>query len=476
MVDGLGGWWLVAWCKPTCGHHATTTHWRCACCLTLSSCPFSLPFCPFLFLFLFLLLLLWMKSAKLGAMPSTHHQVLCALCLVWWWVCGCGVWWCWLARHACMGGTSGCGWCVWPLVPPTTLVVPVVPVSVVLVSMSPPLFPLTLTHTQAWHTTTPHTHTHGWWLVHFGPWCVCVCVGTVLAVAAPGSPLTPPPTPSAPLHSTSPLAAAAAAGGGGGCGGGSVGVVACVATWSTHWLCWCCPLPHPHTHTHTHGVVGTWWWWLCVWCGCHHHCAPFPPTTTTVSAAPPCPLCVRVSVCGGTTHSGALWWHARWCVAERAPCPPHPPPTLSTLVRSLSSRSPSLTSHTHTHKWHASRHTHTWRGLCGSTHAPQPVSTRLGALPWPSQPLVSFLCVLWCAPQLTPFSTHTHRGGNGLWCRVAQKSALREREDEHTHSPTSFSFLFSHNPFQWRIWRHPLSLTSTFHSLVHSLSRLCACK
>ena len=328
------------------------------------------------------------------------------------------------------------------------------------------------THTGMAHHHATHTHTAGGWSTLVPG--VCVCVGTVLAVAAPGSPLTPPPTPSAPLHSTSPLAAAAA--GGGGCGGGSVGVVACVATWSTHWLCWCCPLPHPHTHTHTH--TG---WWARGGGGCV--CGVAATTTVRHSHQPPplCPLprpvrCVCVRVSGGTTHSGALWWHARWCVAERAPCPPHPPPTLSTLVRSLSSRSPSLTSHTHTHKWHASRHTHTWRGLCGSTHAPQPVSTRLGALPWPSQPLVSFLCVLWCAPQLTPFSTHTHRGGNGLWCRVAQKSALREREDEHTHSPTSFSFLFSHNPFQWRIWRHPLSLTSTFHSLVHSLSRLCACK
>lgn len=140
-----------------------------------------------------------------------------------------------------------------------------------------------LTHSQA--TPPRHSHTR---VVAGALWClVCVCVPTVLAVAAPGSPLTRPPTPCAPHHTTPPLAAAA--GGGGGCGGGSVGVVACVATWSTHWLCWCCPLP---IHTHTHGVMGTWWWWLCVWCGCHHHCAPFPPTTTTVCAAPPCPLCV----------------------------------------------------------------------------------------------------------------------------------------------------------------------------------------
>ena len=200
----------------------------------------------------------------------------------------------------------------------------------------------------------------------------------------------------------------------------------------------------PSTHTHTRGgghvvVVAVCVVWLppplCAIPTNHHHCVRCP----ALSAA-----CVRVRVSGGTRHSGALWWHARWCVAERAPCPPHPPPTLSTHVRSLSSRSPSLTSHTHTHKWHASRHTHTWRGLCGSTHAPQPVSTRLGALPWPSQPLVSFLCVLWCAPQLTPsFSTHTHRGGNGLWCRVAQKSALRERMNTHTRPLPFLSFSLS---------------------------------
>ena len=54
--------------------------------------------------------------------------------------------------------------------PPTTLHHPV-PVPVVLVvSMSPLLLPLSLT--QAWHTTTPHTHTR----VVAGPlWCL-VCV------------------------------------------------------------------------------------------------------------------------------------------------------------------------------------------------------------------------------------------------------------------------------------------------------------
>ena len=98
------------------------------------------------------------------------------------------------------------------------------------------------------HTGMAHHHATHTRVVAGALWClVCVCVPTVLAVAAPGSPLTRPPTPCAPHHTTPPLAAA---GGGGGCGGGSVGVVACVATWSTHWLCWCCPLPN-HTHTHT---------------------------------------------------------------------------------------------------------------------------------------------------------------------------------------------------------------------------------
>lgn len=409
----------MAWCKPTCGHHATTTHWRCACCLTLSSCPFSLPFCPFLFLFLFLLLLLWMKSAKLGAMPSTHHQVLCALCLVWWWVCGCGVWWCWLARHACMGGTSGCGWCVWPLVPPTTLVVPVVPVSVVLVSMSPPLFPLTLTHTQAWHTTTPHTHTHGWWLVHFGPWCVCVCghgVGCRRAwLATHTTTHSFCPTP---LHQSS-----------------------CCCCWWWWWMWWwqrgCCGvcghLVHslavlvlstpPSTHTHTH--TG---WWARGGGGCV--CGVAATTTVRHSHQPPplCPLprpvrCVCVRVSGGTTHSGALWWHARWCVAERAPCPPHPPPTLSTLVRSLSSRSPSLTSHTHTQMARLTPHTHmawfVWLHPCTTASEHTPWCTALAL----TTTCVLLVCVVVCTSTHSFFfHSHTHTEGEMVCGVVLLKS------------------------------------------------------
>lgn len=163
-----------------------------------------------------------------------------------------------------------------------------------------------LTHSQA--TPPRHTHTR---VVAGALWClVCVCVPTVLAVAAPGSPLTRPPTPCAPHRTTPPLAAAAAAGGGG-CGGGSVGVVACVATWSTHWLCWCCPLP---IHTHTRGdghvvVVAVCVVWLppplCAFPTNHHHCVRCPALSA-----------VCVSVSGGTTHTRPLWCHPRCCVCE----------------------------------------------------------------------------------------------------------------------------------------------------------------
>ena len=80
-VEGLGGWWIVRESPPTSPHHATTTIPRCPCCPSLSSCPFSLPFCPFLFLFLFLLLLLKKeKEREVEACGCTHHH--CALWLV----------------------------------------------------------------------------------------------------------------------------------------------------------------------------------------------------------------------------------------------------------------------------------------------------------------------------------------------------------------------------------------------------------
>ena len=234
-------------------------------------------------------------------------------------------------------------------------------------------------------------------------------MATVLAVAAPGSPLTSPPTPCAPHHTTPPLAAAA---GGGGCGGGSVGVVACVATWSTHWLCWCCPRPC-HSHTHTRGgghvvVVA-----VCVWCGCHHHCAPFPPTTTTVSAAPPCPLCVRVR--GGTRHSGALWWHPRWCVCvwlcvRRAHHTHHPrcPP-----LSPLSPRSPHPTPATHT-LTHMARLTPLTHGvLC----VPPPIHTHTLAASLPTRPTHTHTPLGVRAPihLLSSATTHTHTRDAQAW-------------------------------------------------------------
>ena len=180
---------------------------------------------------------------------------------------------------------------------------------------------------------------------------------TLLPVCAPTHPPTPIPTPSAPLHQPTPLPPPVVAVGG---GGGSVGVVGSVTTWCTHWLCWCCPLPsHTHRACEARGGGG------CVWCGCHHHCPPFPPTTTTVCAAPPCPLCVCAG--GGTGHSGALWWHARWCGAVLGAWPPHPPPTLSTLVASLLSPVPKPTL-THTHTNGTAHSTHTWCALCASSH------------------------------------------------------------------------------------------------------------
>ena len=208
--------------------------------LSLEPTPLSFP------LPLLVVVVRWMER-QVRASPTTHHH--CALWLVPRFsavcvVCCVVAWWAWLVVvlvatprlfrcHQCLCFQS------FTTHPPrfTTQ-------SQSLSSSCPCAHSFCHSHS---HTAKPHhhaTHTHT-----RGGWCTLVpgvCVPTVLAVAAPGSPLTRPPTPCAPHHTTPPLAAAA----GGGCGGGSVGVVACVATWSTHWLCWCCPLPI-HTHTHT---------------------------------------------------------------------------------------------------------------------------------------------------------------------------------------------------------------------------------
>lgn len=178
-----------------------------------------------------------------------------------------------MPRHACLGATSACAFSPSP---PTHHASPPSPSPCLLLVHVPTPF-ATHSHTAKPHHHATHTHTRGGWCTLVPG--VCVCVPTVLAVAAPGSPLTRPPTPCAPHHTTPPLAAAAA---GGGCGGGSVGVVACVATWSTHWLCWCCPLP---IHTHTRGdghvvVVAVCVVWLppplCAFPTNHHHCVRCP--------------------------------------------------------------------------------------------------------------------------------------------------------------------------------------------------------
>ena len=207
----------------------------------------------------------------------------CVVCVVWW-LGGHGWWWCWLPRHACLGATSACAFSPSP---PTHHASPPSPSPCLLLVHVPTPF-ATHSHTAKPHHHATHTHTRGGWCTLVPG--VCVCVPTVLAVAAPGSPLTRPPTPCAPHHTTPPLAAA----GGGGCGGGSVGVVACVATWSTHWLCWCCPLPN-HTHTRGDGhvvVVAVCVVWLppplCAFPTNHHHCVR-------------CPALSAVCVCE--------WWH-----------------------------------------------------------------------------------------------------------------------------------------------------------------------
>ena len=303
VSDGGWAWWLVA-CGLVQAHVWPSRHHH-SLALCLLPHPFFLsllpPFLSFPLPLPLPLVVVVDEKRQVGRHAiHTPPSPLCLVPCVWWWVCGCGVWWCWLARHACMGGTSGCGWCVWPLVPPTTLVVPVVPVSVVLVSMSPPLFPLTLTHTQAWHTTTPHTHTHGWWLVHFGPWCVCVCghgVGCRRAwLATHTTTHSFCPTP---LHQSS---------------------CCCWCCWWWMWWMWwwqrgCCGvcghLVHslavlvlstpPSTHTHTRGgghvvVVAVCVVWLppplCAIPTNHHHCVRCPALSA---------VCVCVRVCE--------WWH-----------------------------------------------------------------------------------------------------------------------------------------------------------------------
>ena len=95
-------------------------------------------------------------------------SLFCCVCCVWW-LGGHGWWWCWLPRHACLGATSACAFSPSP---PTHHASPPSPSPCLLLVHVPTPF---ATHS---HTAKPHhhaTHTHAWWLVHFGAWCVCVC-------------------------------------------------------------------------------------------------------------------------------------------------------------------------------------------------------------------------------------------------------------------------------------------------------------
>lgn len=183
-----------------------------------------------------------------------------------------------------------------------------------------------------------------------------------------------------------------------------------------------------HTHTHTRGgghvvVVAVCVVWLppplCAIPTNHHHCVRCPALSAVCA-------CVRVS--GGTRHSGALWWHARWCVAERAPCPPHPPPTLSTLVRSLSSRSPSLTSHTHTQMARLTPHTHmawfVWLHPCTTASEHTPWCTALAL----TTTCVLLVCVVVCTSTHSFFfHSHTQRGKWFVVSCCSKVSPERER-------------------------------------------------
>ena len=144
-------------------------------------------------------------------------------------------------------------------------------------------------------------------------------------------------------------------------------------------------------------------------------------TTTVRHSHQPPPLCalprpVRcVCVGGGTGHSGALWWHARWCGAVLGAWPPHPPPTLSTLVASLLSPAPKPTL-PHTHKWHCSLHTHMTCFVClvPSTHS------LTGCLTAHTPSTHTGGCA--CAHPPALMRHHTHSAGTGvalawlLWC------------------------------------------------------------
>lgn len=197
----------------------------------------------------------------------------------------------------------------------------------------------------------------------------------------------------------------------------------------------------------------------------HHHCVR-------------CPALSAVCVCvgGGTGHSGALWWHARWCGAVLGAWPPHPPPTLSTLVASLLSPAPKPTL-PHTHKWHCSLHTHMACFVClvPSTHS------HTGCLTAHTPSTHTGGCA--CAHPPALMRHHTHSAGTGvalawlLWCCGHHHHAPCAT---HTHTGTGGG---RHGGGWW--WacghcvaatpRHPLALLATTHATSTTTHTMACC-
>lgn len=212
-------------------------------------------------------------------------------------------------------------------------------------------------------------------------------------------------------------------------------------------------------------------------------CGVAATTTVRHSHQPPplCALprpvrCVCVCVGGGTGHSGALWWHARWCGAVLGAWPPHPPPTLSTLVASLLSPAPKPTL-PHTHKWHCSLHTHMACFVClvPSTHS------HTGCLTAHTPSTHTGGCA--CAHPPALMRHHTHSAGTGvalawlLWCCGHHHHAPCAT---HTHTGTGGG---RHGGGWW--WacghcvaatpRHPLALPATTHATSTTTHTMACC-
>ena len=353
-------------------------------------------------------------------------------------------------------------------------------------------------HTAKPHHHATHSHTRGGWCTLVPG--VCVCVPTVLAVAAPGSPLTRPPTPCAPHHTTPPLAAAAA--GGGGCGGGSVGVVACVATWSTHWLCWCCPLP---IHTHTRGdghvvVVAVCVVWLppplCAFPTNHHHCVRCPALSAECvcewwhhahppTVVPPTLVCVCVSERRGHhTH------HPR-C---RPMCPLSPltrhatPATLSQMPRLTSLTHMAcfvwLLPSTHTHTGWLTAHTpsthhHHWVCVCSSTCSHPPLTHTHTGRTGVAHAWVVAGVVTTTTPLVPHHHTHTHSGTGGVghggawWCACALCVPPTPPSHSPSLPPPPPTLLCHHRPHTHTrdLVHAPLPHTHTPHAPPHTPRR-----